>query len=274
MFVRSEQGRYLKQMSVQKGLVANYAWATRKDFRNSVEAARVAFKGWSGRTAFNRGQILYRMAEMLEGRRGAMEKLLKDTAGMSASDAASELDASVDRCMYYAGWADKYAQVVSSVNPVAAPYFNFSVPEPTGVVVLLASRTSPLLGLISGIAPILASGNTCVAVVENEAPVVALELGEVFATSDFPPGVVNVLTGKRDELLPHIASHMDVNAVSCFGGTNDEVALLREEGAANVKRLHIVEDVPAVDWNDVRYQGLYWITPFTEVKTAWHPVGQ
>ncbi len=272
-FVRSERGRYLQQMNRKGAFVANYAWATRKDLRNALVAARAAQAGWATRTAFNRSLILYRMAEMLEDRREVFETKLVDHAGYTTRAAQVEVDVAIDRIAYYAGWADKYAQVISSVNPIAAPYFNFSTPEPTGVVVLLASQTSPLLGLVSGLLPIILSGNTCVAVVENPAPTLAIDLAEVIATSDVPAGVINLLTGHRDELIAHIGGHMDVNAISCFGGEDTTRKALQEAGAENVKRFKAFEDPPAKKWQAATWQSLYHITPFVEMKTAWHPIG-
>jgi len=272
-FVRSERGRYLKQMDANGDFVANYSWASRKDFRESIVAARAAFPGWSRRSAFNRSQILYRGAEMLEDRRQVFVDHLVQFARFPEDDAQAEVDSSIDRIMYYAGWADKYGQILSSVNPIAAPFFNFSVPEPTGVVTLLASTNSPLVGLVSGIMPIILSGNTCVAVVENEAPTVAIDLAEVLATSDFPDGVVNILTGKRDELISFIAQHMDVNAISLFGDNKHEIASVQEMAADNVKRVSISDDPSAKEWRDDSQQSLYRVTPFVEIKTAWHPIG-
>ncbi len=272
-FVRSERGRYLKQMDADGEFAANYSWASRKDFRNSVVAARSAFPGWSGRSAFNRSQILYRAAEMLEDRGRVFADHLVQFGKMSAQNADAEVNAAVDRIMYYAGWADKYGQVLSSVNPIAAPYFNFSVPEPTGVVTLLASKTSPLVGLVSRIMPIILSGNTCVAIVENSAPTIAIDLAEVFETSDFPSGVVNILTGRRDELISYVAEHMDVNAIASFGGSDEEIGAIKEMAAENVKRVTAFEDPSVIEWHDSRNQSLYRVTPFLEIKTAWHPIG-
>ena len=272
-FTRSERGRYLKQMSADGDFLSNYSWASRKDFREAASASRNAFGGWSSRSAFNRSQIVYRIAEMLEDRRTVFVDRLTELAGFSPADAEAEVDAAVDRIMYYAGWADKYGQILSSVNPIAAPYFNFSIPEPTGVVVLLASRNSPLVGLVSGIAPIITSGNTCVAIVENDAPTIAIDLAEVLETSDVPPGVINILTGRRDELVSWLAEHMDVNAVSVFGGSDDEVASIQEKSAGNVKRVATFDDPQSADWRSPDQQSLYRMTPFVEIKTAWHPVG-
>lgn len=272
-FVRSEQGRYLKQLNAKGEFVANYSWASRKDFRDGVVAARSAQSGWARRSAFNRSQILYRMAEMLEDRSHVFVEHLNAFTGRRKRDVEQEVAVAIDRIMYYAGWADKYGQILSSVNPIAAPYFNFSLPEPTGVVVLLASQTSPLLGLVSGILPIVLSGNTCVAIVENDAPVVAIDLAEVLETSDLPPGVVNILTGNRDELIPHVGSHMDVNAISVFGGSPEQRGGIDELAAENVKRTAFFDDPSPKEWRDPSAQSLYRITPFVEIKTAWHPIG-
>jgi acyl-CoA reductase-like NAD-dependent aldehyde dehydrogenase len=272
-FVRSERGKYLKQRGLEEDMTVNYSWASRKDFRNAVVSARAAFDGWSGRSAFNRSQILYRSAEMLEDRREAFIDRLQVFSGFSIRVAGREVDAAVDRIMYYAGWADKYGQILSSVNPIASPYFNFSFPEPTGVVTLMASRTSALVGLVSGIMPVILSGNTCIAVVENESPVIAIDFAEVLETSDFPGGVVNILTGIRSEILPHAAAHMDVNAVSAFGSTEEETEALQRLASENVKRVAFFEDPSASDWRQPKKQSLYQITPFVETKTAWHPVG-
>ncbi len=272
-FVRSERGRYLAQMDANGDFVANYAWASRKDFRDAVVAARKAFSGWSKRSAFNRSQILYRAAEMLEDRRDVFEKHLTTLLGYKPQEARKEVDSAVDRFMYFAGWADKYGQILSSVNPIGAPYFNFSLPEPTGVVTVFASRTSPLVGLVSAIAPVILSGNTVIVVVENEAPTVAIDLAEVLATSDLPGGIVNILTGIRTEIIPFAAEHMDVNAIASFGSDGDERRQIQEMSADNVKRVHFEDDPSAKEWRGSEHESLYKITPFVEVKTAWHPIG-
>lgn len=272
-FVRSERGRYLKQMDANGEFVANYSWASRKDFRDSVVAARSAFPGWSSRSAFNRSQIIYRTAEMLEDRRSVFVDHLATLLRFTKKEAEREVSCAIDRIMYYAGWADKYGQILSSVNPIAAPYFNFSLPEPTGVVTLFASKTSPLVGLVSGIMPIILSGNTCLAVVENEAPTVAIDVAEVLETSDFPPGVVNILTGRRDELISYVGGHMDVNGIASYGGDEAENRQIQELAAENVKRVTFYEDPSRKDWRDPRYQSLYRVLPFVEIKTAWHPIG-
>ncbi len=273
-FIRSERGRCLPQHDQEGNFVANYSWASRKDFRDAMVAARKAQGGWGKRSAFNRSQILFRIAEMLESRRGVFVENLVHLAGYSADEANAEVDAAVDRIFWYAGWCDKYIQVLGSVNPIAAPFFNFSFPEPTGVVTVFAPKHAPLLGLVSSILPVIVSGNVCIAIVENRAPLVALELGEVFATSDVPGGVVNILTGKKDELIDHVANHMDLNAIAYFGDDAEVIKTIQEAAAENVKRVTIYDDPADADWQDPSMQSLYRITPFIEMKTAWHPMGQ
>lgn len=272
-FVRSEQGRVNPQMDAQGTFVANYARANRKDFRDAVVAARKAQAGWAARSAFNRGQILYRIAEMLEDRAGLFTDRLSALTGASRRSAGREVNATVDRVMYYAGWADKLGQVVGAVNPVASSYFNFSVPEPVGVVALFPSPSSPLLGFVTGLLPILVPGNTCVAVAGNTAPVMALDFAEVLATSDVPAGVANILAGDRSELLLHAASHMDVNGISCFGASTAERKEIAEAAAESVKRVQLADDVGQSAWQASEHESLYRILPFLETKTAWHPIG-
>jgi acyl-CoA reductase-like NAD-dependent aldehyde dehydrogenase len=248
-FPRSESGRTYEAEG------ANVARASRKDLRDAIRAARAAFPGWAGRTAYNRGQILYRMAEMMEARRGLL-------AGLCEGEA--EVDAAIDRMVWYAGWADKIAQALGSSNPVAGPYFNFTVPEPTGVVGVLAPEEPALAGLVSRIAPAIVGGNTVVAVASGSRPLAALELAEALATSDLPGGVVNVLTGSRAELAPWLAGHMDVNAID-VGGVDGQVAELERLAAENVKRvIHGAADA----------QSLWEIAAFMELKTVWHPIGR
>lgn len=272
-FVRSERGRYLQSFDHEGTFVANYAWATRKDFRNAVVAARKAQPGWNKRSAFNRSQILYRIAEMLEDRRSLFVTNLQRLTGVSEADANAEVDVAVDRIFWYAGWSDKFSQVLGGINPVAAPFFNFTVPEPTGVVAVFAPEHAPLLGVVSAMAPVILSGNTCILVVENEAPTIALDFGEVLATSDVPGGVVNILVGKRDEIVAHAASHMDVNAIACFGGTAEQRKDIQLRAADNVKRVKLFDDPTTPEWREESQQSLYWISPFIEWKTAWHPIG-
>ncbi|MBE1531434.1 aldehyde dehydrogenase family protein [Actinomadura algeriensis] len=265
-FPRSESGRSYVVTDAKGRFVANASHASRKDVRDAVGAARKAFGGWSGRTPYNRGQILYRVAEMLEGRRVQFVDELR-TAGLSKGAATAEVDAAVDRWVWYAGWADKLAAVAGSANPVAGPFFNFSTPEPTGVVGVVAPD-SPLLGLVSTVAPAIVSGNTAVVVASEPAPLPAITLAEVLATSDLPGGVVNILTGHRDELAPWLATHMDVNALDLAGVPADAVADLEEKAAGNLKRVVRPGDS---DWG--AEPGTARMTAFLETKTVWHPVG-
>ncbi len=272
-FPRSEQGRYLPLHDKKGEFVANYSWASRKDFRNSLVAARKAQQAWASRSAFNRSQIMFRMAEMIESRRHLFEKQLIQVLNYSPEEAEKEVDTAIDRLFWYAGWADKYTQVLSSVNPISSPYFNFTIPEPTGTVAIFAPQNSPLVGLVSSFAPVILSGNTCVLIVENVLPIMAIELAEALATSDLPNGVVNILTGKRDELLPHVAEHMDLNAISCYGGSEEFRKTIQIGATHNVKRVSFHDDPPASEWFDDSQQSLYAIVPFIEWKTAWHPIG-
>ncbi len=270
-FPRTESGRYLQIEDRDEELFANVCRASRKDFRDAVRAGREALSGWSGRTAFNRGQILYRMAEMLESRRVGMQDHLCRIGGLSDKDAEDEVQASIDRLVWYAGWADKFEQVLGSTNPVSSSHFNFTVPEPTGVIAGFMPDNSPLLGLISGLAPVIVSGNTCVTIVENEAPTVAMEFAEVLNNSDLPGGVVNVLTGLRDELLGHVSGHRDVDGIITYGATPSEQEEIALEAAESVTRVEFEEN--ADDWCDNTYQSPYRILPFVEFKTTWHPIG-
>ena len=272
-FIRSEGGKVLDQHDRKGSFMAHYARGTRKDLRDAVGAARKAQAGWAGRSAFNRSQILYRLAEMVEDRRAVFVERLTEILGDKPADASAEVDVAVDRIYWYAGWTDKFSQVLGGVNPVATPFFNFTVPDPTGVVVIAPSRRSPFLGLVSAICPVILSGNTCVVIVENDAPVIACDLTEAIATSDFPAGVVNVLTGHRSEMIAAAASHMDVNAMAYFGGDDEERAKVRELASENVKRAKVFEDPTRRRWMDDSSQSLYWIEPFVEWKTAWHPIG-
>jgi len=273
-FPRTESGRsYL--VSEAKGKPwANACRASRKDVRDAVQAARKAFPGWAGATAYNRGQILYRVAEMLEGRRDQFVDEVARAEGMTRRTAGDAVAKTVDRWVWYAGWADKLAQVLGSANPVAGPYFNFSVPEPTGVVGLVAPAGSSLLGLVSRLAPAIVSGNTAVVVASETRPLPAITLAEVLATSDLPGGVVNVLTGFTAELIAPLAAHMDVNALDLAGL---DLALYREAelaAAENVKRVVPPVKLSARDWlSDAKGQDPYWIASFLEIKTVWHPVG-
>jgi acyl-CoA reductase-like NAD-dependent aldehyde dehydrogenase len=272
-FPRSESGRSYEVSDAKGQFLANAALASRKDARDAVVAARRAFAGWSSATAYNRGQVIYRVAEMLEGRRAQFADEVSAAEGLTTRKASALVDASIDRLVWYAGWADKYAQVFGGSNPVAGPYFNFSVPEPTGVVAIIAPQQSSLLGLISCLVPAITTGNTCVVLASETRPLPAVSLGEVLATSDVPGGVVNILTGRVSEVAPHLASHMDVNALDLTGAglaaTDLEIAT-----ADNLKRVLRPAVDPKgrdVDWTAV--PDLVRLSAFVETKTVWHPVG-
>ncbi len=268
-FPRSESGRSYPVSTPDGRFLANASQASRKDVRDAVVAARKAFSGWSGATAYNRGQILYRIAEMLEGRRAQFIAEVADAEGLN--DAESTVDAAIDRWVWYAGWTDKIAQVTGSSNPVAGRYFNFSLPEPTGVVAILAPQRSSLLGLISVLAPAIAGGNTVVAVAAQDRPLPASTLAEVLATSDLPGGVINLLTGRTAELAPWLAGHMDVNAIDLTGVAADERTELERLAADNVKRVFRGPEGDEPDWT--ADPGIGRLTAFLETKTVWHPVG-
>jgi acyl-CoA reductase-like NAD-dependent aldehyde dehydrogenase len=267
-FPRSESGRVYPVVDGQGTLLAQAAQGSRKDLRDAVTAARKAFAGWSKATAYNRGQVLYRVAEMLEGRREQFAAEIAAAEAVSTRDALGLVSDSVDRWVWYAGWADKYAQVAGATNPVSGPYFSFSLPEPTGVVGLFAPQASSLLGLSSVLAPALATGNTAVVVCSQDRPLPAVSLAEVLATSDLPGGVANLLTGMTAELAPWLASHRDVNALDLTGVVPDARADLQRAAADNVKRVFIPRDE---DWH--RDPGLERLSAFVETKTVWHPIG-
>jgi acyl-CoA reductase-like NAD-dependent aldehyde dehydrogenase len=269
-FPRSESGRSYAIAAADGSFLANVSRASRKDVRDAVVAARGAFTGWATRTAYNRGQILYRIAEMLEGRRAQFVDEVATSEGVDGATAERAVSAAVDRWVWYAGWSDKITQIAGSANPVAGPYFNFSVTEPTGVVALMAPQTSSLLGLVSVIAPVIISGNTVVVVASERRPLPAVTFAEVLATSDLPGGVVNLLTGYIIELAPVLAAHMDVNAIDLTGVATDARAPLEEAAAENVKR---VLPAPAAepDWFDD--PGTERLLAPLEIKTVWHPVG-
>lgn len=269
-FPRSESGHFYKVFDENKAFLTNACRASRKDFRDAVKAARGAFGGWSGRNAYNRGQILYRIAEMMENRR---EQFMLELVqiGFKKNEAEADINASIDRLIYYAGWTDKYQQIFGSVNPVASSHFNFSLLEPTGVVSVMAPEKSPLLGLISVIAPVIAGGNTCVVLASEPHPLPAITFAEVLNSSDVPGGVVNILTGLREELVEHFSTHMDVNAVFYTDKLTPEMRKMIDENAAlNVKRVvkHQIND-----WYSEGAQSPYLITDFQETKTTWHPIG-
>jgi acyl-CoA reductase-like NAD-dependent aldehyde dehydrogenase len=271
-FPRSESGHSYPVHDVRRRFVANAALASRKDARDAVSAARKAFPGWSGRTAYNRGQVVYRIAEVMEDRRAQFVKALRQGEGGTAAAAGKVLDASIDRLVWYAGWADKLTQVVGNANPVAGPFFNLSTPEPTGVVAVLAPQESSLLGLVSVVAPVLISGNTVVVAASAERPLPAITFAEVLATSDVPAGVVNILTGSLDRTAPTLASHMDVNAIDLTGlaGATEWATGLEVEAAENLKR---VRRAPADEPDWELDPGLDRMTDFLETKTVWHPIG-
>jgi acyl-CoA reductase-like NAD-dependent aldehyde dehydrogenase len=270
-FPRSESGRSFEVTGAGGGFLANAALASRKDARDAVVAARKAFPGWSGATAYNRGQVLYRVAEVLEGRRAQFADEVRLAVGGSHKSAFAEVDAAVDRWVWYAGWADKLAQVRGGANQVAGPYFNFSLPEPTGVVAVLAPQDSPLLGLVSVLAPAIVSGNTVVVVASEKYPLPAVTLAEVLATSDVPGGVVNLLTGRVAEIAPWLASHMDVNAIDLAGALDAPGALADDLAVAAAENLKRVVRLPVSDWT--AEPGLDRMIATLETKTVWHPLG-
>ena len=268
-FPRTESGRYFALENKQGGIIANVCRGSRKDFRNAVVAARKAQPGWAKASAYLRGQILYRIAEMLEGRR---EQFIAELVlqGVGKRAASKEVDVSIDRLIYFAGWADKYQQVFSAVNPVSSSHFNFSILEPTGVVSMLAPDDTGLLGLISNVAPVIVGGNTCVVLASEQLPLSAVSFAEVLHASDVPAGVVNILTGYRDELTSHFASHMDVNAVVYCDGGRRFARSVQEAAADNIKR---VIARTGTDWSSDAAQHPYLIRDTQEVKTTWHPIG-
>src|SRR3954468_18342754 len=270
-FPRSESGRTYVVEDTKGRFLANAARASRKDARDAVQAARKAFGGWSARTAYNRGQVVYRVAEVLEGRRAQFVEEVQRSEGGTKRAAEGVVDASVDRLVWYAGWADKIMQVVGGANPVAGPYFNLSSPEPTGVVAVLAPQSSSLLGLVSVVAPVIVTGNTCVVTASYRRPLPAVTFSEVLATSDVPGGVVNVLTGELADTVPTLASHMDVNAIDLTGVADPDLATDLERSAAeNLKR---VLRPAAVEPDWTLDPGLHRMTAFLETKTVWHPIG-
>jgi acyl-CoA reductase-like NAD-dependent aldehyde dehydrogenase len=269
-FPRSESGRSYEVTGAGGEFLANAALASRKDVRDAVVAARKAQPAWSAATAYLRGQVLYRAAEMMEGRRGQLAQVVAAAEGLPADEAASIVGAAVDRVVWYAGWSDKLAQVAGAANPVAGPYFNFSVPEPTGVVGVLAPQGSSLLGLVSVLAPVVVSGNAAVVVASQGRPLPAVELAEVLATSDFPPGVVNLLTGRTAELAPVLAAHRDVEALDLAGAPEGLGPELEAAAADNVKRV-LRQQRPEPDWADE--PGPERMLYFVETKTVWHPIG-
>jgi len=273
-FPRTESGRSFHFESKDRSFQTNLCLASRKDFRNAVKAARGAFKGWSEKaTPMLRGQILYRMAEILEDRRVHFTEELS-FEGLSQKEATSQVDLAIDRLIHYAGWADKYQQIFSSVNPVQTPYFNFSALEPMGVITAMAAtetKESSLLELVSAMAPVIVGGNTLVYLASKKTPLTAISFAEVLQASDLPAGVVNILTGDETELLTHIAGHMDVNAVLYLGSEGESLNNLKLLAVQNLKRV-VHEETP--DWKNPNTESPYWIQNFQEVKTTWHPIGQ
>ncbi|MBA2254736.1 MAG: aldehyde dehydrogenase family protein [Chloroflexi bacterium] len=256
--------------------IANAVRASRKDVRDAVRTARGASGGWDGRTAMNRGQVLYRVAELVEGRRAQFEDEVAQAEGLTGAAAGAQVDRAIDRWVWYAGWADKIAQVLGTVNPVGASYFDFTFPEPTGIVGVVAPESSSFLGLVSRLAPVVVAGNVALVLASESRPLPAVTLGEVLATSDVPPGVINILTGFRRELVPVLASHMDVNALDTWGVPPEIQTATEEAAMENVKRLARPPRVGTerFDWlDDDRAQRPEWIAAFLEMKTVWHPIG-
>jgi len=271
-FVRSESGRYLPAASPSGTVLENVCHASRKDFRDAVSGARGAVEGWSKKSAYLRGQILYRAAEMLQNRAAELRYEIARSSGVPEEAAAKEVELSIDRLVYFAGWTDKYSQIFGSVNPVASSHFNFTTPEPTGVVVLISPDEPALLPLVSLLGPVILSGNAAVAIASDKHPLAAATFSEILATSDLPGGVVNLLTGKRSELLSHVAGHMDVNAVVDGVGDADTMAKLQSGTALNLKR-YCKHALTIEEWFGPKGEDPYWILDTVEFKTAWHPIG-
>lgn len=267
-FPRTESGRYYTPVNAKGEKLANVCLSSRKDFREAVVAARSAFGDWGSRAAFNRGQILYRIAEMLEGRKAQFVDELQQQS-MTNAAAVAEVESSIDRLIYYAGWCDKFQQLYSAVNPVASSHFNFSVPEPTGVVSIIAPQASPLLGLVSVIAPVIAGGNSCVVLGSFTKPLCVVTFAEVLNSSDVPGGVVNILTGNPAELVGYFADHMDVNAVISCDKNVEVQKLIQEKASLNMKRVVKYDDV---NWQTDAGQSPYFIMDTQEIKTTWHPI--
>jgi len=271
-FVRSESGRVLQATARRGEFLDNYSWASRKDLRDAVVAARKAQAGWAASTAYLKGQILYRAAEMLEGGADELIREIRRASQCSAAVARREVSTTIERFIHFAGWTDKYSQVFGTVNPVATSHFNFTTPEPTGVVGVVAPDAPALLGLVSTVLPVILSGNTAVVVASERHPLPALTLSEILATSDLPGGVVNLLTGQRSELTPHLASHMDINAIVDASADDSVSTVLRSGTALNLKR-RARRTLSGADWFSVKAEDPYWILDTVEMKTAWHPIG-
>ena len=267
-FPRTESGRYYIATNGKGEKLANVCLGSRKDFRDAIVATRAAFGGWAGRAAFNRGQILYRIAEMLEGRKAQfIDELIKQDS--TRLQAEAEVNLAIDRLIYYSGWCDKFQQLFSSVNPVASSHFNFSVPEPMGVVAAIAPQNDSLIGLVSIIAPVIAGGNTCTILASYSKPLCAITFAEVLNSSDLPSGVVNILTGKVTELVPFFVDHMDVNAIVYCENDEATKLMIKEKSASNVKRVLLYDKV---NWAGNEGQSPYFIMDMQEIKTTWHPV--
>jgi len=262
-FPRTESGRTYEVKNSKGIFIANPCMASRKDLKDAVVAARAAQTGWSQTTAYNRGQILYRIAEMLEGRRDQFIAEICELTGMTPKKASDEVEASIDLLVWYAGWTDKISALDGATNPVAGPYYNFTIPEALGVVGFIAPKKSPLLGFVAGVAPIIASGNTVIALASENAPLPAMSFAEVIATSDVPSGVINILTGKSTELAPWFASHMDIDGLDITGLDAKLITEIKVAGAQNLKRIHSFKEVAAPGR----------ILAFMESKTVWHPIG-
>lgn len=276
-FIRSESGRVFPVREEGRGkreggLLGNIPQCTRKDLRNAVEAAAKAGPGWAARTPYNRGQILYRLGEMLESRNAELADSLVISGAATKAAAAKEVNAAVDRMIYYAGWSDKYEQVLGNTNPVAGPFFNFTVAEPMGIIGIIADDSAPLLGLLSQVAPVIIAGNTCVCLASQEFPYPAIVLGELLAVSDLPGGVVNLLTGFRKELVPTFATHTHIRGVSAVV-SQDEKKELQLGAAESIKRVRARKRDDGLDWTDEKSQSVYEIRDFIEFKTTWHPIG-
>ena len=269
-FVRGESGRTMAARDSQDALLANYCRSSRKDFRDAVLAARKAFPAWAKQSAYLRGQILYRAAEMLEMRRSELEaEVARSSGGRQKSDETSQ---AIDRLVHYAGWTDKFGQLFSTVNPVASSHFNFTSPEPTGVVVVVCPDEPSLVPMVSLVAAVILAGNTAIVLPSTTQPLPALTFSEIIATSDLPGGVVNMLAGDRAELAPHFASHMDINAIIDASGDEKIGRELQKGGALNVKR-YVRRDLSAAAWRGEEAENPYWILDSVEMKTAWHPIG-
>lgn len=266
-FPRTESGRYYTPLNKKGEILANMCLSSRKDVKNAVVAARKAFGGWSEKTPFNRSQIIYRIAEMLEGRREQfVAEIMKQ--GVTKINAEKEVNMTIDRIVYYAGWCDKFSQVFSSVNTISSSHFNFSIQEPMGVVGIIAPQDTSLLGLVSTILPVIVGGNTCVVLASEDLPLCAITFAEVINSSDVSGGVVNILTGNQKELASSFSTHMDINAVLYAGGNTDVYTSIQEECVSNLKRVHTYQK----DWWKGEGQDVYTINDFQEIKTTWHPI--